>query len=248
MEVFMKKSFLFVTALLFAGALFFSCDVDEEIETIDFFDTKSQRMTIVNTGTTPLTVRGCAMFAEKDSDGNVFSFVYDERKSEVVVQPGDTESIGFSSVGGIYVPEEVSWEATFSFNGKSVIYAGWSEDYKMDGDTTERAGYGLMHMRPRENSGRIDDYIYSTLFEDGEPVERFEFSSNYQLIATASDEEVTFAMMKAGFPPINIKFADRLAYYDAFDEYHAKHNLGAMEKLFARALLERLDLYISLKL
>ncbi len=202
MEVFMKKSFLFVTALLFAGALFFSCDVDEEIETIDFFDTESQRMTIVNTGTTPLTVRGCAMFAEKDSDGNVFSFVYDERKSEVVVQPGDTESIGFSSVGGIYVPEEVSWEATFSFNGKSVIYAGWSEDYKMDGDTTERAGYGLMHMRPRENSGRIDDYIYSTLFEDREPVERFEFSSNYQLIATASDEEVTFAMMKAGFPPI----------------------------------------------
>lgn len=59
---------------------------------------------------------------------------------------------------------------------------------------------------------------------------------------------VNLELMKAGFPPINIKFADRLAYYDAFDEYHAKHNLGAMEKLFARALLERLDLYISLKL
>ena len=105
----MKKTFLFVTTLLFASALFFSCDVDEEIETIDFCDNESQLMTIVNTGTTPLTVRGCAMFADKGSDGNVLSFVYDERKSEVVVQPGDTKSIGFSSVGGICVPEEVSW-------------------------------------------------------------------------------------------------------------------------------------------
>lgn len=53
--------------------------------------------------------------------------------------------------------------------------------------------------------------------------------------------------MKAGFPPINIKFADRRSYYDAFDEYHIKHNLGAMEMLFAKALTERLDFYISLR-
>ena len=53
--------------------------------------------------------------------------------------------------------------------------------------------------------------------------------------------------MKAGFPPIDIKFADRVSYYNAFDEYHVKHNLGAMEKLFARALNERLDFYISLR-
>ena len=39
--------------------------------------------------------------------------------------------------------------------------------------------------------------------------------------------------MKAGYPPIDIKFADRISYYNAFDEYHVKHNLGAMEKLFA---------------
>lgn len=36
-------------------------------------------------------------------------------------------------------------------------------------------------------------------------------------------------------------------YYDAFDEYHIKHNLGAMEMLFAKALTERLDFYISLR-
>lgn len=54
-------------------------------------------------------------------------------------------------------------------------------------------------------------------------------------------------LMKAGYPPINIKFADRLAYYDAFDAYHVHHNLGAMEPLFAHALHERLDFYISVR-
>ena len=58
---------------------------------------------------------------------------------------------------------------------------------------------------------------------------------------------VNLELMKAGFPPINIKFADRVSYYNAFDEYHVKHNLGAMEQLFARALNERLDFYISLR-
>lgn len=54
-------------------------------------------------------------------------------------------------------------------------------------------------------------------------------------------------LMKAGFPPINIKFADRLSYYEAFDEYHAKQNPGAMENLFAASLIERLDFYIRLR-
>lgn len=58
---------------------------------------------------------------------------------------------------------------------------------------------------------------------------------------------VNLELMKAGFPPINIKFADRLAYYDAFDSYHVHHSLGAMESLFAKALLERLEFYIGLR-
>jgi len=58
---------------------------------------------------------------------------------------------------------------------------------------------------------------------------------------------VNLELMKAGFLPIDIKFADRVSYYNAFDEYHVKHNLGAMEQLFARALNERLDFYISLR-
>ena len=42
---------------------------------------------------------------------------------------------------------------------------------------------------------------------------------------------VNLGLMKAGYPPIDIKFTDRIAYYNAFDEYHVKHNLGAMEKV-----------------
>lgn len=38
-------------------------------------------------------------------------------------------------------------------------------------------------------------------------------------------------MMKAGYPPIDIKFTDRIVYYNAFDAYHVKHDLSAMEIL-----------------
>lgn len=57
---------------------------------------------------------------------------------------------------------------------------------------------------------------------------------------------VNLELMKAGYPPIDIKFTDRMAYYDAFDEYHVKHNLSAMEKLFARYIDERLDAYLAM--
>lgn len=51
---------------------------------------------------------------------------------------------------------------------------------------------------------------------------------------------------KAGYPPIDIKFADRIAYYNAFDEYYIKHNLSAMEKFFAGYVNERLDTYLKM--
>ena len=57
---------------------------------------------------------------------------------------------------------------------------------------------------------------------------------------------VNLELMKAGFPPIDIKFTDRLAYYSAFDAYHVKHDLSVMEKLFAGYINERLDLYLSM--
>lgn len=55
---------------------------------------------------------------------------------------------------------------------------------------------------------------------------------------------VNLELMKAGYPPIDIKFTDRVAYYKAFDEYNTKHNSRAMEKLFAGYLNERLESYL----
>lgn len=57
---------------------------------------------------------------------------------------------------------------------------------------------------------------------------------------------VNFELMKAGLPPIDIKFTDRLAYYNAFDEYHLKNNLSAMEGIFARYVNERLDMFLGI--
>ena len=57
---------------------------------------------------------------------------------------------------------------------------------------------------------------------------------------------VNLELMKAGYPPIYIKFTDRIAYYNAFDEYYVKHNLKAMESLFAKYINERLDIYLKM--
>lgn len=57
---------------------------------------------------------------------------------------------------------------------------------------------------------------------------------------------VNLELMKASYPPIDIKFADRIAYYNAFYEYYVKHNLSAMEKLFAGYVNERLDTYLKM--
>ena len=57
---------------------------------------------------------------------------------------------------------------------------------------------------------------------------------------------VNLELMKAGYPPIDIKFTDRLKYYEAFDEYHVKHNISAMADMFAKYLNQRLDLYLSI--
>ena len=57
---------------------------------------------------------------------------------------------------------------------------------------------------------------------------------------------VNLELMKAGYPPIDIKFADRIAYYNAFDEYHVKHKLSTMEGLFAGYVNSRLDMYLKM--
>ncbi len=57
---------------------------------------------------------------------------------------------------------------------------------------------------------------------------------------------VNMELMKAGLPPIDIKFTNRVAYYNAFDAYHGKRDLSVMEKLFAEYVNERLDMYLRI--
>ena len=57
---------------------------------------------------------------------------------------------------------------------------------------------------------------------------------------------VNLELMKLGYPPIDIKFSDRKAYYDAFDAYHLKHDVKPMVTLFSKYLLERLNKYVSI--
>lgn len=57
---------------------------------------------------------------------------------------------------------------------------------------------------------------------------------------------VNLELMKAGFPPIDIKFTDRKAYYNAFDTYTEKQSVSAMTDLFSRYLNERLDFYLNM--
>ncbi len=57
---------------------------------------------------------------------------------------------------------------------------------------------------------------------------------------------VNLELMKAGYPPIDIKFADRIAYYNAFDAYHVNKNLFSMENLFAKYINDRLEMYLEI--
>ena len=57
---------------------------------------------------------------------------------------------------------------------------------------------------------------------------------------------VNLELMKAGFPPIDIKYTDRIAYYNAFDAWHVKHDLSAMERLFAGYINSGLDAYLKI--
>ena len=57
---------------------------------------------------------------------------------------------------------------------------------------------------------------------------------------------INLELMKAGYPPIDIKFTDRIMYYNAFDAYHVKHDLSAMEGLLAGYINARLDAYLKI--
>lgn len=51
-------------------------------------------------------------------------------------------------------------------------------------------------------------------------------------------------LMQNGFPPVNVKFTDRLRYYKAFDSYF-KGDVEPMVEIIAEGVEERLDMYLS---
>ncbi|MDR1917064.1 MAG: Fic family protein [Synergistaceae bacterium] len=54
-------------------------------------------------------------------------------------------------------------------------------------------------------------------------------------------------LVKAGFLPVNIKFADRSKYYDCFDDYYANnHTPDAFVRLIAGYETEELSKYITM--
>jgi hypothetical protein len=57
---------------------------------------------------------------------------------------------------------------------------------------------------------------------------------------------VNLELMKAGYPPIDIKFADRRRYYDCFTDYHRTGNAGEMTGLFASYLEQELCRYLTI--
>ena len=57
---------------------------------------------------------------------------------------------------------------------------------------------------------------------------------------------VNLELMKAGYPPIDIKFSDRAKYYEAFETYNRHRDISAMTKLFAEYLNNRLEEYLRI--
>lgn len=53
-------------------------------------------------------------------------------------------------------------------------------------------------------------------------------------------------LIRNGYPAINVKFADRKKYYDAFDTYYRDGNVEAMTDLIAEYVNERLDEYLEI--
>ena len=53
-------------------------------------------------------------------------------------------------------------------------------------------------------------------------------------------------LIRAGYPPINVKFADRKRYYEAFDAFYRDGNASAMIELIAEYVDRRLDEYLEI--
>ena len=52
-------------------------------------------------------------------------------------------------------------------------------------------------------------------------------------------------LMQNGYPPVNVKFADRRRYYDCFDSYYRDRDAAPMVEMIAEYVEERLCWYLN---
>ncbi len=57
---------------------------------------------------------------------------------------------------------------------------------------------------------------------------------------------INLELMKNGYPPIDIKFSDRLKYYKAFEKYNKNGDIIPMQNLFSKYIDSRLNMYLSI--
>ena len=53
-------------------------------------------------------------------------------------------------------------------------------------------------------------------------------------------------LIRSGYPPINVKFADRKRYYEAFDAYYRDDQADAMIRLIGEYVRDRLEEYMTI--
>lgn len=53
-------------------------------------------------------------------------------------------------------------------------------------------------------------------------------------------------LMQAGYPPVNVKFADRRKYYESFDAFYRDGNAGVMTEIILREVQEKLGRLIEI--
>lgn len=57
---------------------------------------------------------------------------------------------------------------------------------------------------------------------------------------------LNFELMKQGLLPVNIKFTDRIKYYDSFDDYRRNNSVEALASLIADYEIQELERYITI--
>lgn len=101
---------------------------------------------------------------------------------------------------------------------------------------------------------QMEQLIYDLAKDKHRPIERAAlFHLNFEGVHPFIDGNgrtgrlvLNLMLMQNGFPPINVKFADRKQYYDSFDRYYREENASAMVNMVAGYVRERLEQYLDI--